>query len=700
MSEIGDPEPQGATPASPELEAMAASSPPLGAQVTESSPETLLFYPDDSMHDSMGVTEAGIVQGSQNSEQESEEDDSLCTIEDFKRRGLIVETSDLESPSATSRSIERSPLNRATSASPMSGSPRTDLPQNNETFHEFDDESGYPGTVITRERVGSHPLQEGSSPQEDEDWWESARESLNYPTDFQQFGNPNEEMHSDVSDWMSSMSRDSASQPTSTSSGMLLDCWGFPVIPANLARVDPDTGLGLSEESKQCFVQQWRDHAVRMEGLAADMVPEWEMLALQGASNEAVSKYACGGLPNEIRAQVWRRLCAVHVTRHPGEYQQLLKIATEHPDCNIAHEDIEKDVERTFPEHEDFRPGSKGVDMLRHVLNAYSLRNPGVGYCQGMNFACALLLLVLEEEEEAYWALSALVEGLVPNYFDELIIGSVVDQCVLASLLQENFPKLAAQMETLGVELPVLCMQWFNSLFIETMPFGSVVCVWDALLSEGALAIMRVGLAIFEMNAEMIETSDSLEQLIVGVRRSLQSSYDGLALLRAAYREGSVAGQVTREHMLELRKSHEKQVWRNLSRCGVPWKPGMYEEDEPEVEPASQLSLPASFVQTLSEAAAELYTGKTKAERNGEGLAPTVRNVLTSARTSVGDVASAAWGGLSSFFGQQLSGGEAESTNELQAAQPRGESALVATNSTSLNSHVFSLPTPTSDQDE
>lgn len=54
---------------------------------------------------------------------------------------------------------------------------------------------------------------------------------------------------------------------------------------------------------------------------------------------------------------------------------------------------------------------------------------------------------------------SALVEGLVPNYFDELILGSVVDQCVLASLLHEYLPGLAQHIESLGLELPILCMQ-------------------------------------------------------------------------------------------------------------------------------------------------------------------------------------------------------------------------------------------------
>ena len=48
---------------------------------------------------------------------------------------------------------------------------------------------------------------------------------------------------------------------------------------------------------------------------------------------------------------------------------------------------------------------------LKNILLAYSVRNPQVGYCQSMNFLCAMLLLYLEEEQ-AFWVLAALVEVL------------------------------------------------------------------------------------------------------------------------------------------------------------------------------------------------------------------------------------------------------------------------------------------------
>ena len=66
------------------------------------------------------------------------------------------------------------------------------------------------------------------------------------------------------------------------------------------------------------------------------------------------------------------------------------------PDATFrrVRKQIDKDLPRTFPGH----PLLDGIgrDALRRVLCAYALHNPAVGYCQGMNFLAALLLLLME----------------------------------------------------------------------------------------------------------------------------------------------------------------------------------------------------------------------------------------------------------------------------------------------------------------
>ena len=45
------------------------------------------------------------------------------------------------------------------------------------------------------------------------------------------------------------------------------------------------------------------------------------------------------------------------------------------------------------------------IEPLRHVLYAIVIRNPTIGYCQGMNFIAARLLNCMREEE-AFWTMT------------------------------------------------------------------------------------------------------------------------------------------------------------------------------------------------------------------------------------------------------------------------------------------------------
>ena len=67
-------------------------------------------------------------------------------------------------------------------------------------------------------------------------------------------------------------------------------------------------------------------------------------------------------------------------------YKELLRQSSTHDKA------IRKDITRTFPLHPFFQE-TVGQDSLYMVLKAYSLHDPDVGYCQGVAFIVATLLL-------------------------------------------------------------------------------------------------------------------------------------------------------------------------------------------------------------------------------------------------------------------------------------------------------------------
>lgn len=55
---------------------------------------------------------------------------------------------------------------------------------------------------------------------------------------------------------------------------------------------------------------------------------------------------------------------------------------------------IKKDIHRTFPAHDYFKEaGGVGQDTLFNISKAYAVYDTEIGYCQGLTFIAASLLL-------------------------------------------------------------------------------------------------------------------------------------------------------------------------------------------------------------------------------------------------------------------------------------------------------------------
>ena len=72
---------------------------------------------------------------------------------------------------------------------------------------------------------------------------------------------------------------------------------------------------------------------------------------------------------------------------------------------------ISLDLDRTFYTHKMFmEKGGEGQQALFNILAVYARLNPSVGYCQGMAYVVAVLLMVMPEEE-AFWASVTMFEN-------------------------------------------------------------------------------------------------------------------------------------------------------------------------------------------------------------------------------------------------------------------------------------------------
>jgi TBC1 domain family member 8/9 len=87
------------------------------------------------------------------------------------------------------------------------------------------------------------------------------------------------------------------------------------------------------------------------------------------------------GLPNRLRGEMWETLSGSLYLRfaNPGVYQRTLD--ENKGRTTTSTEDIEKDLHRSLPEYAGYQD-EEGIAALRRVLQAYSFKNPELGYCQ------------------------------------------------------------------------------------------------------------------------------------------------------------------------------------------------------------------------------------------------------------------------------------------------------------------------------
>jgi len=221
------------------------------------------------------------------------------------------------------------------------------------------------------------------------------------------------------------------------------------------------------------------------------------------------------GLPNRLRGEIWELTSGSLFTRlqRPRLFEETLSKNSGRG--SLAIDEIEKDLNRSLPEYPGFQ-SEEGIGRLRRVLTAYSWTNIEVGYCQAMNIVVAALLMYdlfsscLEyidqrrymSESQAFFLLSVLCDRLLPGYYSITMYGTLLDQRVFESLVEKTMPILWEHLVKSDVQLSVVSLPWFLSLYINSMPLVFAFRVLDVFFLEGPKVLFQVGLAILRMNGE------------------------------------------------------------------------------------------------------------------------------------------------------------------------------------------------------
>ncbi|KAJ3107009.1 hypothetical protein HDU97_004978 [Phlyctochytrium planicorne] len=225
------------------------------------------------------------------------------------------------------------------------------------------------------------------------------------------------------------------------------------------------------------------------------------------------------GIPPHLRSQIWQIMAGAQPKHMEDIYKNLL--AEESP----AERIIKRDIPRTFPKLEMFKeedgPGQKS---LFNLLKAYSVFDRDCGYCQGLSFVVAPLLMQNMSELEAFTLFVRLMEESPGRTSHKYALRSLFtpEMSGLHQLLYQHselvrlyLPRLFGHFVQNGIMADTYASPWFLTLFTYNFPLPLVFRIFDIIFAEGATeTMMRFSIAILKRNQDAILRENELEGIL------------------------------------------------------------------------------------------------------------------------------------------------------------------------------------------
>lgn len=273
--------------------------------------------------------------------------------------------------------------------------------------------------------------------------------------------------------------------------------------------------------------------AIRLDKLLGEWIHNTDM-AFVKRNWKTLKRAFRNGLPNSVRGGFWRQVATIdNPIETPDKHQNtehlyqrlLLPVSTDEAQ-------IRRDITRTFPTHFLFST-QHGQQQLFNVLKAFSIFNSRTGYCQGMAFVSAVLLMYLEEHE-AFWALARLAENWGMSELWNPSMTAVREAIfVFDQLLMIYAARINSHMISKDIRSSLYVTQWLVGGFLVNVDFPISLRIWDLFWWEGPTIVFNVMLSYLKQFEERLLEMDG-EELHGFLRNWNRQNIDVDCLIRTA----------------------------------------------------------------------------------------------------------------------------------------------------------------------
>ncbi|KHJ96981.1 TBC domain protein [Oesophagostomum dentatum] len=154
-----------------------------------------------------------------------------------------------------------------------------------------------------------------------------------------------------------------------------------------------------------------------------------------------VRKRCRKGIPPSVRGKAWKYLCGATYQMEVSPNRTVFDRCLDQAGDPKWIDDIEKDLNRQFPNHEMFsrygKYGDGGKDDLFQLLKAWTVLHPEEGYCQGQAPVASVLLMHMPLRD-AFYCFVQICHRYLPDYYSPGLEAVQIDGDILVQLLKEK----------------------------------------------------------------------------------------------------------------------------------------------------------------------------------------------------------------------------------------------------------------------